>query len=297
MAEIQNPNQQGGGGGQDSRSLFGLLIVFVLMMIAFEYFSPKKPTTPPQHPQEKSQPAQNSAPAAPEAESTPAEAPAQTGATHKTHGASAKPSAPNTVEAASEKDIVVENEFYRITFTNRGGAVKSWILKKYKSDDQKTPLDLVNHEAASQFGLPLSLFTYDAALKNKLNSALYVPSSSAALTAPGTLSFEYSAGGLTVHKTYRFDSSYVIHADVTVTQNGAPVTALLQWPSGMGDQTDLAGYAASVFDQSDNGKTDSSPRRRSWAAIRCTAPSITRASATCISPPSLCRMCPPIPAS
>ncbi len=83
------------------------------------------------------------------------------------------------------------------------------------------------------------------------------------LTGPGTLSFEYSAGGLTVHKTFRFDSSYVIHADVTVTQNGAPVTALLQWPSGMGDQTDLAGYASGVIDESNNGKTDDHRRKES----------------------------------
>lgn len=255
MAEIQNPNQQGGGGGQDSRSLFGFMIVFVLMLIAFEYFSPKKPATPPQHPQEKAQPAPAAgAPAAP-AESATQAPPARTRATAKTKTAPAP--AENTVTAASEKDIVVENELYRITFTNRGAAIKSWILKKYKSDDQKTPLDLVNHDAAAQFGLPLSLFTYDEGLKNKLNSALYVPSSSGTLTVPGTLSFDYSTGGLTVHKVFRFDSSYVIHADVTVTQNGAPVTALLEWPSGMGDQTDLAGYSAGVFDQSDNGKTDS----------------------------------------
>ncbi len=255
MAEIQNPNQQGGGGGQDSRSLFGFMIVFVLMMIAFEYFSPKKPTTPPQHPQEKSQPAQSAAGSttAP-AESAPATTTAPSRASAKTKTAAAAPAA-NTVAAASEKDIVVENELYRITFTNRGAAIKSWVLKKYKSDDQKTPLDLVNHDAAAQFGLPLSLFTYDDALKNKLNSALYV--SSGAPTAPGTVSFDYSADGLTVHKVFRFDSSYIIHADVTVTQNGAPVAALLEWPSGMGDQTDIAGYAAGVFDQSDNGKTDS----------------------------------------
>jgi YidC/Oxa1 family membrane protein insertase len=254
LAEIQNPNQQGGGGGQDSRSLFGFMIVFVLMMVAFEYFSPKKPTTPPQHPQEKAQPVQSAESSATPAESAPATVPAHSRARGRTHAA--QPPAANTVEATSEQDIVVENELYRITFTNRGAAVKSWILKKYKGDDQKTPLDLVNHEAASRFGLPLSLFAYDATLKNKLNSALYVPSSSAALTAPGTLSFEYSVGGLTVHKTFRFDSSYVIHADVTVTQNGTPVAALLQWPSGMGDQTDLAGYAAGAFDQMDNGKAE-----------------------------------------
>ncbi len=40
------------------------------------------------------------------------------------------------VQAASESTTVVENDLYRITFTNRGGLVKSWILKKYK-DEQR----------------------------------------------------------------------------------------------------------------------------------------------------------------
>jgi len=29
---------------------------------------------------------------------------------------------------------VIENGVYRIVFTNRGGRVKSWILKKYTDD-------------------------------------------------------------------------------------------------------------------------------------------------------------------
>ena len=87
------------------------------------------------------------------------------------------------MQAGGESDTVVENELYRITFTNRGGAVKSWVLKKYKADDEKTPLDLVNQAGAAKFGLPLSLFTYDAGLKNRLNSALYVPSATGTVDA------------------------------------------------------------------------------------------------------------------
>jgi YidC/Oxa1 family membrane protein insertase len=254
LAEIQNPNQQGdGGGGGDSKSLFTMMLVFVAAILAFQYFAPKK-TPAPEHPQQKTeQPAQSGAPAA---GATGSGTPSVPGKARARKGsAEAAPAPANTVEAANETETVVENELYRITFTNRGGQVKSWILKKYKADDEKTPLDLVNQDAAAKFGLPLSLFTYDGALKSRLNSALYVASATGTLATPGTLSFAYSDGGLTVHKTFHFDSSYVIHADVTVTQDGAPVTALLQWPSGLGDETTPQEYARATFDQMESGKS------------------------------------------
>jgi YidC/Oxa1 family membrane protein insertase len=250
LAEIQNPNQSGGSSGSgsgDNRSLFGFMIVFVLMVVAFQVFGPKKnrQTQPSQQKPQTTQSSQATLPAA-----TDGGAPGASGA------GSAPASAASAVQATGESDTVVENELYRITFTNRGGAVKSWLLKKYKDDTQKQPLDLVNHDATPKAGLPLSFYTYDAGLKNKLNSALYMPSATGTLAAPGTLSFNYSAGGLTVHKTYHFDSTYVIGADVSVTQNGVPVAALLAWPSGLGDQTNLQGYAAATIAISDNGKTD-----------------------------------------
>ncbi len=48
-----------------------------------------------------------------------------------------------SVQAATESETVVENGLYRITFTNRGAQVKSWVLKTFKDDSGK-PLDLVN---------------------------------------------------------------------------------------------------------------------------------------------------------
>jgi len=252
LAEIQNPNQQGGSGGGDSRSLFGFMIVLVLMLVAFQYFGPKKPQQP-EHPEQKTQPAQTSPAPAPETENTTGE---KAPAAH--HGREKAPAAEaNAVQAGAESETVVENKFYRITFTNRGGQVKSWILKNYKADDQKTPLDLVNQEAAAKSGFPLSLFTYDAGLRSRLNSVMYVPSATGTITAPGTLSFDYSYGGLTVHKTFHFDAStYVIDADVSVTQDGAPVTALLAWPAGLGDQTTVQQYAGSTINTSQGGKSD-----------------------------------------
>ena len=54
MAEIRNPNQQGSGGKQqDSRSFLVFALVFLVMLLALQYFRPKKPE--PQPAQQKQQ--------------------------------------------------------------------------------------------------------------------------------------------------------------------------------------------------------------------------------------------------
>jgi YidC/Oxa1 family membrane protein insertase len=244
LAEIQNPNQQGNSGGSGSGSLMGFLIVFALMLFAFEYWGPKKP---------QQQSAASSHQTASESQPTTGESQAA-GVTEAAPPPTAA-KAENAVQAASATDIVVENELYRVVFTNAGADVKSWVLKRY-TDDNGKPLDLVNGDAKGKFGLPLSLYTYDAGLKGKLNSALYVPSATGTLHAPATLSFDYSAAGLRVRKTFSFDSSYVIHADVTVTQDGQPLPAFLAWPGGLGDQMTLQEYAAGTFVSLENGKNN-----------------------------------------
>ena len=61
-----------------------------------------------------------------------------------------------------ETTTVIENELYRITFSNRGAQVTSWVLKgPAYVDSNGKPLDLVNQQAAKLFGYPLSLYTYD----------------------------------------------------------------------------------------------------------------------------------------
>jgi YidC/Oxa1 family membrane protein insertase len=146
-------------------------------------------------------------------------------------------------QANAESETVVENDFYRITFTNRGAQVKSWILKKF-DDDKGQPLDLVHHVAAEKYGYPLSLFTYDETLRNKLNSLLYVDSAPGALKAPGDLTFEYSDQDLTVRKTFHFDQTYVIQVATSVASKGSQVEALPMWPAGFGDQITPASYAS-----------------------------------------------------
>jgi YidC/Oxa1 family membrane protein insertase len=239
LAEIRNPNQPGGG-GQDSRTLLIFSIVFVLIFLGLQYFGPKKKTQP-------EIPAEVASTSAAKAAIPPASVVNGT-------AASAKATA-DAVVAAAETTTVVENELYRITFSNRGGQAVSWILKKYK-DDAGKPLDLVNPKAAAKVGYPLSLWTYDANLRNQLVQALYVPSATGALNAPATLTFSYSNNGLDVKKVFTFDSTYVLHVDVTATDQGSPVTAMVAWPGAFGDQETLPDYAASQFDTMQGGKNE-----------------------------------------
>jgi YidC/Oxa1 family membrane protein insertase len=244
LAEIQNPNQQ--GGGQDSRTILAFSTIFLLMFLGLQYFKQKNaaPAPPAQQQQQAAKP---SSVAAPPLAGAPAVNPGQGVA---------------SVKAEAESETVVENELYRIRFSNRGGQVTSWILKKY-TDDGGKPLDLVNREAAPQLGYPLSLHTYDAGLTKQLSEALYEPSATGALATPNKLSFNYAEGGLSVTKTFSFDSSYVVTADIVVTNNGTPVNAMLAWPSGLGDQETLQSYNTnSQFDTSLAGKSDyESPKK------------------------------------
>ena len=156
--------------------------------------------------------------------------------------------------ASAEVETVVENSLYRIVFTNRGAQVKSWVLKKYKDEDGQ-PLDLVNKDAA-KFGLPLSLYVYDENLRNQINSALYVVVPSGNVNAPGTLTYEYAEGDLSVTKRFQFGSTYVISVETEVTQNGKAVNAYPSWPAGFGDQNTGPLYASARIDYMAGGKVE-----------------------------------------
>ncbi len=250
MAEYKNPNQQ--GGKQDTSSLLVFTVVFAAILLGMQFFKPKHPpvSTPAQTTAAKTNPSQQNGPTT--GASSNASSPTANAA-----GEVATGDATPKVAAPTQTTTVVENELYRITFSNRGGEVTSWILKKYTNYDGK-PLDLVHPAAAEKFGYPLAIYTYDAGLRQRLAQALYVPSSTGILTAPNQLTFDYSAGGLVVRKTFHFDNSYVVTADVSVTLNGAPVEALVAWPAGFGDQRDARDYSTyQKIDRSSGGKVES----------------------------------------
>jgi YidC/Oxa1 family membrane protein insertase len=244
LAEFSNPNQQG---GQDNRSLLAMLALMMAVVFGVEYYHTK--IAPPA-----------ASPSAPAATAPQTPSPAQASAApvqSVAQPAAARPAAPTVpvVQASTQTDTVVENELYRITFSNRGALVTSWVLKQLKNSDGK-PLDLVSPEASTAFGDPLSLYTSDPSIAASLNQALFVPSATGLLAAPSTLTFKYSDGNLRATKTFSFDETYVLHTDVSVTLNGSPLTALISWPGGFGDQDETSNgtaYTNAQFDSDSNG--------------------------------------------
>jgi YidC/Oxa1 family membrane protein insertase len=230
-----------------------MMIVMVGVFFGLQYYRQKTaPATPAANPSAAQSPAQ-SAPQAPgtAANSVQPAPPAAQGAPAVVPAIPATPA----IQATAEATTTVENELYRITFTNRGAKVTSWLLKRQTGTDGK-PLDLVHDQAAHAFGYPLSLFTYDAETTKALNSALYVASSTGALSAPGSLTFHYAANGLDVTKTFSFDETYLLHADVLVTRNGVPIRSLISWPGGFGDENTATAYASAQLDTMRNSSED-----------------------------------------
>jgi YidC/Oxa1 family membrane protein insertase len=227
------------------------LLVFLLMAVVIfgsQFLMKRYMPQPPANTSHPNQPVQSTSPAQP----TPSAIPAiqsSAGAEAQTAAAAA------AKQAQSESQTVIENDLYRITLSNRGAQVKSWILKKF-NDDQGGPLDLVNQTAAARYGYPLSLWTSDETLRNKLSSALYVASTTGNLTAPADLVFEYSDSGLLVRKALHFDNTYVVRVETSVFSNGAAAYAFPSWPAGFGDQTTPAAYASSQLEYQVNDDTE-----------------------------------------
>ena len=253
-----------------------LLVVFALTFLVIMLFQPllkKYGPQPPTKPESATEQRSAGQPGAAAPTQNPTQLPTKSAPANGAAGVRAAPgasgkknaaSAPR--QAASESETVIENDVYRIVFTNRGGRVKSWVLKKY-TDDKGGPLELVNTAAAEKYGYPLTLWTYDETLRNKVNSALYVPSQTKsiltgeetvkvsgaakglelannALAAPAEINFEYADGDVSVQKSYTFDrDSYVVGVRISVEVKGAQVTAFPMWPAGFGGDTTGPQYA------------------------------------------------------
>ena len=148
--------------------------------------------------------------------------------------------------AGDERSIVIEGDLYRVQISNRGAVVRSWQLTRYTDDHtpQRT-LDLVHAEAAEQEGgWPLSLALDDSQQESVVNSALFeikssgiVPQAGAILRAPADVTFTWSDGRLEVTKHLKFNESYIVDVESSVTLDGKPLQYGLAWRGGFGDAT------------------------------------------------------------
>ena len=243
MTEYRNPQDDP---GSQKRLMLAFFLVFVMIAAMQFFLKPPAPKPGEQQQNAKQQPAQSTPTAPPLPTTTPARSTARRAAPASVPKAQVK-------QASAETQTVLENDLYRITFTNHGGMVKSWILKKYKNDKGQ-PLDLVNETTAPTLGFPLSLFAYDKDLEKKLNDALYQTSEG---PQKDTVTFEYSDGDLLARKVFHAEgNSYLISMETEVTRDGQPVTAYPQWPGGVGDQANLGAYASTTLDWNQNGSIE-----------------------------------------
>ncbi len=277
MAEFHNPQQEP---GMERK----LLLVFALTFLVIMLFQPMMRKYGPQPPAQLESPQASKNPVQPSSQNS-AQLPAQISPEHGTAGMKASPETGNapTLQATSESETVIENDVYRIVFTNRGARVRSWVLKKY-TDDKGGQLELVNSAASEKYGYPLTLWIYDEGLRNQVNSALYVatvssqaaanisdatstipqstrkdgaPALSPTPVAPQEIKFVFSYGDVSVVKSFTFDrNSYVVGVKTAVYRKGALVTAFPMWPAGFGDQITGPQYAASQMAYQFDGKVE-----------------------------------------
>jgi YidC/Oxa1 family membrane protein insertase len=227
MAEPNSGGTSGGPGKPKELSMeLRLLLAFILMGVVLfvtPYFyknvaPPVKKTVPAAV---KSEPAT----AAPLATTTPAE----TAAPAASETAASESAAPPI--AAQKEDLhTVDTDFFQVTFSNRGGVVKSWLLKKYK-EHSGAPLQLVN--TASHADAPAALFFPAQKPAVDLNQALYEMHSDADGLA---ITFDYSNGQVVARKSFQFrKSSYLLDVSTEVTEGGKPVPNQIEWRGGFGD--------------------------------------------------------------
>lgn len=257
MAEFKNPNQ-------DPDAQKRLIIVFALTFLAIiisqqlmERFGPK-PTQAPAKVETKAETSASQPAVQASSQATPSAVSSAKVPTKPATGQAAIP--PVVKQASAESETVIENDLYRVTFTNKGAVVKSWILKQHL-DRKDQPLEMVHPIAAPEYGYPLSLFTYDAALRNKINQALFVPSGTGHLSAPATVTFEFADGETTVRKTLHFDHSHVVKIETSVTDKGLPVTAYPAWPAGLGDQDSAPSFGAGHIAWQGEDKVERKPAK------------------------------------
>lgn len=209
------------GNKKDMPMEIRLLIAFLLMGVVLfvtPYFY--KPQPPPQ-PEKKQAPAAVQEPPKP-ASSKPAEAPKE-----------APKAAETAVNAAKEEVHAVETDLYRVEFSNRGGVIQSWVLKKYHDGNGK-PVELVNTAGAAKAMPALSLDFKEDKPQADLNQALYAVHK----PDPMAIEFTFSDGKSSAKKSFRFRrDAYIVDVDSQVSSGGKSIPHYLVWRGGFGDQT------------------------------------------------------------
>ena len=165
------------------------------------------------------------------ADAVSAKAPGQTPVVASKVDAAPVAAAPANPSAASAQEFfVIDTDLYHIIFSNQGAVVKSWTLKDYKDGNGK-PLELVNPSAVDKTGYAFAYTFRDKKPSVDLTKALFVAHQNGL-----GIDFEFSDGKVLARKSFEFKkNSYLSTVTSEVSENGAPILALMQWRGGFGD--------------------------------------------------------------
>ncbi len=147
-----------------------------------------------------------------------------------------------TVFDSADRDIVVESNFVRAVFANRGAELISWQLKRY-GDDSGGQVELIPPDVAPDQAWPFTLVVPgDPELTARLDRAVFRPSVDQLRLAEesGTLVFQYEdSSGLRARKSFSFQARpaqpYVVGFSASVTTaSGGSVPLTMRWGPALG---------------------------------------------------------------
>ena len=184
-----------------------LIIAFSLsaaVMILWTVLFPPKPD-----PRTPAKPAPAAAVPVSAAASPATAVPAAAAAPGPARAPAAAPVAVTPVAASTEETISIDRPLYTAVVTNRGGALRSFVLKKYL-DAKGKPLDLVRHGSPYP-GVTLTLDTADPFLARAAEALFSAEKSEA--DGVTTVRFRYrEAEGNGIVRTFVFRSDYQVSA-------------------------------------------------------------------------------------
>jgi YidC/Oxa1 family membrane protein insertase len=144
-----------------------------------------------------------------------------------------QPANSQQTQAGVESEQTIDTDLYHIVFSNKGAVVKSWLLKRFHDSTGKKQLNLVNDSAAG-LPAPFSIDLKGQQIGFDPDQVLY-----SVKQTPDQLglTFAYSDGKASVRKSFQFrKDSYLTEVRSEVLQGTAPVSHLLTWRGGFGDQ-------------------------------------------------------------
>ena len=217
-----------------------LLAVFLSFLVLYGYQALFVPTPPPADPATSSGQQQDEGLVPPQSASPGSGTSAPVPSTGQAGRIAAveRPTPDPLVADTEERDIIVESDFFRAVFANRGAELVSWQLKEYLSAGQ--PVELIPQTPPADEPWPFTVAFEDDDLTYLADQALYRPSRSSIRLGDRaeTLTFDYEdASGFTLHKAYTFDPStspYVLRLTLEAKLEGEALETAVQWGPALG---------------------------------------------------------------